>query len=76
MTSVLVEGGGTLMGALFDMGLVDKVLAFVSPKIIGGASAPGPVGGRGAAKMAQALALKRVRWQPAGEDMLLTGYCR
>ncbi len=76
VTSVLVEGGGTLMGALFDMGLVDKVLAFVAPKIIGGVSAPGPVGGRGAAKMAQAIELKRLRWQSAGDDMLLTGYCR
>ncbi len=76
VTSVLVEGGGTLMGTLFDMGLVDKVLAFVAPKIIGGVSAPGPVGGRGAAKMAQAIELKRLRWQSAGDDMLLTGYCR
>ena len=76
VTSVLVEGGGTLMGALFDLGLVDKVLAFVAPKIIGGVSAPGPVGGRGVEDMSKALALKHLRWERFGNDMLLTAYCR
>ena len=76
MTSVLVEGGGTLLGSLFDLGLVDKVMAYVSPKIIGGDSAPGPVGGSGAARMADALSLGRARWQPVGDDMLLVGYCQ
>ena len=76
VTSVLVEGGGTLMGSLFDLGQVDKVLAFLAPKIIGGMSAPGPVGGRGIDEMSKALALKRPRWQQYGNDMLLTGYCR
>ncbi len=75
VTSVLVEGGGTLMGALFDLGLVDKVLAFMAPKIIGGVSAPAPLGGRGAANMSKALPLKRLRWRQFGNDMLLTGYC-
>jgi len=36
ITSVLVEGGGTLLGSLFDHGLVDKVVAFIAPIIIGG----------------------------------------
>ncbi len=76
VTSALVEGGGTLMGALFDLGLVDKALVFVAPKIVGGTAAPGPVGGRGVDRMAEALELKRPRWERIGDDMLLTGYCR
>ena len=76
VTSVLIEGGGTLMGSLFDLGLVDKVLAFIAPKIIGGMSAPGPVGGRGIEEMSKSLALERTRWQQYGNDMLLTGYCQ
>ena len=75
ITSIMVEGGGILLGALFDLGLVDKVVAFVAPAIIGGASAPSPVGGLGAEMMADALELERVRWKRLGRDMLITGYC-
>ena len=75
VTSIMVEGGGTLLGAMFDLGLVDKVVAFVAPTIIGGASAPSPVGGAGVEMMVDALELERVRWKRLGRDMLITGYC-
>ena len=75
VTSIMVEGGGTLLGAMFDLGLVDKVVAFVAPTIIGGASAPSPVGGAGVEMMVDALELERVRWKRMGRDMLITGYC-
>ena len=75
VTSIMVEGGGTLLGALFDLGLVDKVVALVAPTVIGGASAPSPVGGTGVEMMADALELERVRWKRLGRDMLITGYC-
>lgn len=75
VTSIMVEGGGTLLGTLFDLGLVDKVVAFVAPTVIGGKSAPSPVGGSGVEMMADALQLERVRWKRLGRDMLITGYC-
>lgn len=75
ITSIMVEGGGTLLGAMFDLDLVDKVIAFVAPTIIGGASAPSPVGGSGVEMMADSLELERVRWKRLGRDMLITGYC-
>ena len=50
VTSVLVEGGSSLLGSLFDQRLVDKVYAFLAPIIIGGSS-NGVVGGRGAYHM-------------------------
>ncbi len=73
-TSVLVEGGPTLLGALFDAGLVDKVVAFVAPVVLSGATAPGPVGGGGISAIADALRLERVRYEHAGNDMMITGY--
>ena len=73
--SVLVEGGATLLGALFDGGLVDKVHAVVAPLIIGGA-APGAVGGRGAQRMADAHRLADVTVERLGDDVLITGYLR
>ena len=75
ITSIMIEGGGTLLGALFDLGLVDKVVAFVAPTVIGGSNAPSPVGGSGVEMMAEALQLERVRWKRLGRDMLITGYC-
>lgn len=75
VTSLLVEGGATLLGSLFDLGLVDKVIAFVSPVIIGGAEAPTPVAGSGFERMADTLKLERVRWDKYGRDMAITGYC-
>lgn len=75
VTSLLVEGGATLLGSLFDLGLVDKVIAFVSPVIIGGAEAPTPVAGSGFDRIADTLRLERVRWDKYGRDMAITGYC-
>ena len=45
--AVLVEGGGELGGALAEAGLVDRVAFFLAPRLVGGAEAPGPLGGRG-----------------------------
>ena len=75
VTSIMVEGGGTLLGSLFDLGLIDKVFAFVAPTVIGGSNALSPVGGAGVEMMADALQLERVRWKRLGRDMLITGYC-
>ena len=74
VTSLLVEGGAALHGALFDGGLVDKVVAFVAPVVIGGEGAPGPVGGAGAERMADALRLRDVTYTELDGDMMVVGY--
>jgi diaminohydroxyphosphoribosylaminopyrimidine deaminase / 5-amino-6-(5-phosphoribosylamino)uracil reductase len=74
ITSVLVEGGGALIGSLFDLSLVDKVVAFIAPKLIGGVEAPGPVGGHGVEAIKTAIRLQNVEWEPVGDDMMVTGY--
>lgn len=74
-TSVLVEGGGEVLGSLFDAGLVDKVVAFVAPTIIGGAGAPSPVAGAGTERIADASRLTRVRTLRLGRDVAIIGYC-
>jgi diaminohydroxyphosphoribosylaminopyrimidine deaminase/5-amino-6-(5-phosphoribosylamino)uracil reductase len=72
--SLLVEGGGKLLGSFFDLGLIDKVQAIVAPIIIGGQEAPAAVAGRGAHRMADALRLRDVTVERLGEDILVTGY--
>jgi diaminohydroxyphosphoribosylaminopyrimidine deaminase/5-amino-6-(5-phosphoribosylamino)uracil reductase len=71
--TVLVEGGGKLLGSLFDHRLVDKVLAFISPVIIGGREAVS-VGGDGIDNIAKALRLSRVGIKSFGDDILVSGY--
>ncbi len=72
--NILVEGGGTLNGSLFDEGLVDKILFFVSFKIIGGKDAISSVMGRGVAMVDKAVALKEVSLRRIGEDLLVEAY--
>jgi diaminohydroxyphosphoribosylaminopyrimidine deaminase/5-amino-6-(5-phosphoribosylamino)uracil reductase len=74
IVTALVEGGGVLLGGFFDRGLVDKVHAIVAPVIVGAADAPGPVAGRGAYRMADALRLRELTVERLGEDILVTGY--
>jgi diaminohydroxyphosphoribosylaminopyrimidine deaminase/5-amino-6-(5-phosphoribosylamino)uracil reductase len=74
ITSVLVEGGSKLFGFLFDNKLADKVLAFVSPIIIGGDQAKMAVGGSGFGKVAEAISLQNVRIANFGNDVLISGY--
>jgi diaminohydroxyphosphoribosylaminopyrimidine deaminase/5-amino-6-(5-phosphoribosylamino)uracil reductase len=74
VVSLLVEGGGTLLGSLFDLGLVDKVAAFIAPAIIGGLSAPSPVGGAGSALMSQVVRMELRRVERIGEDVLMIAY--
>jgi diaminohydroxyphosphoribosylaminopyrimidine deaminase/5-amino-6-(5-phosphoribosylamino)uracil reductase len=74
ITSLLVEGGGTLLGSLFDQRLVDKVVAFVAPAVIGGRDAPAPVGGTGVQMAADAFRLQRVEVLHLGGDVAMIGY--
>ncbi len=72
--SVLWECGGTLAAPAIASGAVQKILAFIAPKIIGGAGAPSPVGDLGLTSMSQALMLERVQWRTVGSDLLMEGY--
>ena len=76
VTSVLVEGGGILLGSLLDFHLVDKVIAFITPIIIGGEGAKSPVVGIGVDKVADAIKLNRVNVEKFGEDVMISGYIR
>ncbi len=75
IATVFVEGGATLLGSLFDAGLVDRVVAFVAPVIIGGDVALSPVGGDGVERMADALRLNDVQIETFGDDVAVTGWC-
>ncbi len=73
MTNVLVEGGGCLLGSLFDAAALDEVFGFVAPKLIGGADAPTPLAGRGCPNMSQVITLEGVRLELIDSDILVQG---
>ncbi|MFD2611959.1 bifunctional diaminohydroxyphosphoribosylaminopyrimidine deaminase/5-amino-6-(5-phosphoribosylamino)uracil reductase RibD [Paenibacillus gansuensis] len=72
--SVLLEGGGRLNGAMLSAGLVDKIVLFIAPKIVGGAAAPGSFSFEGFDTMDEAVLLDRVKMERYGDDMCITGY--
>ncbi|MDP2919228.1 MAG: bifunctional diaminohydroxyphosphoribosylaminopyrimidine deaminase/5-amino-6-(5-phosphoribosylamino)uracil reductase RibD [Dehalococcoidia bacterium] len=74
ITSVLVEGGGTLLGSLFDQRLVDKTIGFITPVIIGGKQARTPVAGKGVEKVLDSIKLERVRTAQFNGDVMISGY--
>ena len=76
VTSLLAEGGATLLGSLFDAELVDRVLAFVAPVVIGGRDAPAAVGGRGPAALSGAVRLLDPQARRLGVDTLFSGDVR
>ncbi len=76
ITSVLIEGGGTTHASAFEAGIVDKILFFVAPKIIGGRDAVTAVEGEGAEKMNEAILLERMAARPVGEDILIEAYVK
>ena len=73
ITSILVEGGGAVHGSFFDAGFVDRVYAFIAPRLIGGTEALSPIGGMGCLKIADGLKLDRVETMALGNDFLITG---
>ena len=73
---ILVEGGPTLLGSFFDARLVDQVLAFVAPRILGGAGAPSAVAGTGEADPASGIGLVETRFDRVGDDVAIRGFVR
>lgn len=74
LSSVLWECGGTLAAKAIADGCVQKVMAFIAPKIIGGQTAPSPVGDLGLSQMTEALPLQKVSLCMIESDFLIEGY--
>ncbi|MGD0845359.1 MAG: RibD family protein, partial [Geobacteraceae bacterium] len=71
--SLLLEGGSTLAGEALRLGLIDKVMLFFAPKLVGG-DGPGLFAGEGVARMVDAICLRDVTLTRFAEDILIQGY--
>ncbi|MBX6325459.1 MAG: bifunctional diaminohydroxyphosphoribosylaminopyrimidine deaminase/5-amino-6-(5-phosphoribosylamino)uracil reductase RibD [Chthoniobacterales bacterium] len=72
ITSVLIEGGGRVLGHAFDQRLIDKVQLYLAPVLTGGPVVA--VAGRGVKKAKEAPRLRRVSYKRIGQCVCITGY--
>jgi diaminohydroxyphosphoribosylaminopyrimidine deaminase/5-amino-6-(5-phosphoribosylamino)uracil reductase len=74
MITLLVEGGSQINGSFLDEGLIDKIIFFLSPKLIGDPQALGIFGGHGVINLKEAILLSELKVRKIAEDILLEGY--
>jgi diaminohydroxyphosphoribosylaminopyrimidine deaminase/5-amino-6-(5-phosphoribosylamino)uracil reductase len=74
ITSILVEGGATLLGALIREKLVDKFYVFKAPKILGGSDGTPMASGPGPKKLDEGIVLRDTEVKRFGDDILFIGY--
>ena len=74
--SVLLEGGSGLHWSALEAGLVNKVQAYIAPKLLGGAEARSPVGGRGFPTPSDVVKVENITITQLGPDYLLEGEVR
>ncbi len=72
--SVLIEGGGAVNASALAEDLVDKVVALIAPRLIGGERAPTPVDGAGLSRIFGPVQLRDLRVWSLGEDIAIEGY--
>jgi diaminohydroxyphosphoribosylaminopyrimidine deaminase / 5-amino-6-(5-phosphoribosylamino)uracil reductase len=73
INDLFIEGGGTVLGAFFDAGLVDRAVVYIAPAIVGGADAMSPVAGTGVMTMPEAWQLVDRRVTRIGDDICIEG---
>ncbi|MBW1840019.1 MAG: bifunctional diaminohydroxyphosphoribosylaminopyrimidine deaminase/5-amino-6-(5-phosphoribosylamino)uracil reductase RibD [Deltaproteobacteria bacterium] len=76
ITSLLIEGGTEITTSALKGGIVDKILFFYAPKILGGRTARGITAGEGVEYVRQALNVHDLKVRKKGEDILIEGYIK
>lgn len=72
ITSILVEGGGEAIASFLEQRLADRLVFFYAPLVIGGKEAVSAVGGKGIAKLADALRVTNLDYEKAGNDLVVS----
>jgi len=74
IVSVLIEGGSSLASSCLEAGIVDKVIFYIAPKIIGGEKSFPAVGGKVFRSLQHAHALTKTAFRRVGNDFVIEGY--
>ena len=73
ITHILIEGGGEIIASALNLRLVDRMIIFVSPKIIGGRNAPTAVEGKGIKRVKAATKLEDIKFRRLGSELIIEG---
>lgn len=74
VSSLLIEGGGSINASFLENKLIDKVILYFAPKLVGGGQAPTFLEGEGIDKMRDAVELKDTSFIKIGKDFKFVGY--
>ena len=73
ITSAMIEGGSELYASAFRTGLVNRILFYIAPRLLGGQNAKGVMGGPSPKRLAEALPITDIHVRWLGSDLLLEG---
>ncbi len=76
VTSILLEGGPRLAGAVFDAGEIDEVRLFLAPLLLGGRTARDPLEGEGVERIEDAMRALTLECRQSGDDILVSARLR
>ena len=71
--SILIEGGGEVLAGAFAERIVDRIVFFIAPVLIGGRTAPSSFGGSGIVHLGEAIQLRGVSYYRVGPDLCVEG---
>ncbi len=74
ITSLIIEGGSSLNDSSLNYGIVDKVVFFIAPKLLGGKHSIPAIGGDYLRSLKDALLLNDITIRKIGQDIMITGY--
>ena len=74
ITSLLIEGGGRVIASALHSEIVDKIVFFYAPKILGGDDGISICRGKGPVTMKDSIAVKNISVQRFGDDVMIEGY--
>lgn len=74
ISSLMIEGGGNVNASFLEHQLIDKIVLYIAPKLIGGKDAPSFMEGKGINLMSDAVELTDTEMEPIGKDFKFTGY--
>jgi diaminohydroxyphosphoribosylaminopyrimidine deaminase/5-amino-6-(5-phosphoribosylamino)uracil reductase len=74
ISNIMIEGGAQVNASAMQSGIVDKVIFFIAPIIIGGANATGSIMGDGISFLKDAVSVKEISIRKTGHDFMLEGY--
>ncbi len=74
ITSIMIEGGPSLTGHAIEENIVDKVIFFIAPKIIGGEKSYPVISSKGYRPLSNALEVREIKTKKIGDDLLIEGY--